>query len=348
MSGLGTTAVPNRRDSVNTFEDFEIMRCPKCTAGKLERSDSHIKCLSCAQTFPITDNIPQLFWPTEWDGSKQDVTDQIKAFYEKTPFPDYDEFDSIGSLVEKARRRVFGRLLDEQIPYGARIIECGCGTGQLTNFLSVAGRTTVGSDMCLNSLRMAQGFKEKNALKRAHFIQMNLFRPCFAPGTFDLVISSGVLHHTADPRLGFDTIAKLVKPHGYILIGLYHKYGRLSTDFRRFIFNITGDHFTRLDSRMGEQISQARKKSWFNDQYKNPHESKHTIAETLVWLKDNGFSFVKSIPKTVMFEPFKASEQLFVPDQLGSKLGMALVERGMMFTGGRDGGFFVVIARKNS
>ena len=241
---------------------------------------------------------------------------------------------------------MFAKLLDEQIPHGARIIECGCGTGQLTNFLSVAGRTAVGSDMCLNSLRMAQDFKEKNALKRAQFIQMNLFRPCFAPGTFDLVVSSGVLHHTSDPYLGFQTISKLVKPNGYILIGLYHKYGRLSTDLRRIIFRMTGDRLAGLDSRMGEKISNARKASWFNDQYKNPHESKHTIAEVLGWLKDAGFSFVKSIPKTVMFEPFAESEQLFVPEHPGGQLSMALVEMGMMFTGGRDGGFFVVIARK--
>ena len=341
-----TVESAQERQSASIFEDLEILRCPKCTDGRLERGDGHFKCLACGQTFTITDNIPQLFWPTEWDGSKADVTDEIKAFYEKTPFPDYDEFDSVGSLVEKARRRVFAKLLDEQIPHGARIIECGCGTGQLTNFLSVAGRTAVGSDMCLNSLRMAQDFKEKNALNRAHFMQMNLFRPCFAPGTFDLVISSGVLHHTSDPYLGFQTISKLVKPKGYILIGLYHKYGRLSTDLRRIIFRATGDRLAGLDSRMGEKISNARKASWFNDQYKNPHESKHTIAEVLGWLQDAGFGFVKSIPKTTMFEPLAESERLFVPEQPGGPLSMALAEMGMMFTGGRDGGFFVVIAQK--
>lgn len=331
---------------VSVFEDLEILRCPKCSKGRLERDAVKFTCLECRQTFPVTDNIPQFFWPTEWDGSKDDVTDRIKAFYEKTPFPNYDDFDSIGSLVEKARRRVFAKMLDDQIPYGARIIECGCGTGQLPSFLSVAGRTAVGADMCLNSLRLAQGFKERNKLKRAHFFQMNLFRPCFAPGTFDLVICSGVLHHTSDPRLGFDTIAKLVKPNGYILIGLYHKYGRLSTDFRRMVFNMTGDRFLGIEPHLREKKSSGRKAAWFLDQYKNPHESKHTVAEVLVWLKEAGFDFVKSIPKTVMFEPFRASEQLFVPEKPGGWLSMTLVELGMMFTAGKDGGFFTVIARK--
>ena len=48
--------------------------------------------------------------------------------------------------------------------HGARVIECGCGTGQLTNFLSVASRTVIGTDLCLNSLKMATAFKDRNAL----------------------------------------------------------------------------------------------------------------------------------------------------------------------------------------
>ena len=30
--------------------------------------------------------------------------DEVRAFYEETPFPSYDEFDSVASLIEKARR----------------------------------------------------------------------------------------------------------------------------------------------------------------------------------------------------------------------------------------------------
>ena len=136
-------------------------------------------------------------------------------------------------MSQKARRGIFAKLLDDQVPPGARIVECGCGTGQLSNFLSVANRTVFGADMCLNSLRLGQRFKQQHGLSRAHFVQMNLFRPVFAPGSFDLVISNGVLHHTAEPFRAFRSISTLVKPGGYILVGLYHRWGRLITDFRR-------------------------------------------------------------------------------------------------------------------
>ena len=62
---------------------------------------------------------------------------------------------------------------------------------------------------------------------------MNLFKPCFNDGTFDAVISNGCLHHTSDPRRAFNKVAKLAKKSGLIIIGLYHKNGRLFTNFRQ-------------------------------------------------------------------------------------------------------------------
>ena len=65
----------------------------------------------------------------------------------------------------------------------------GCGTGQLTNFLSIAHRSVLGVDVCMNSLGLAQKFKVENGLDRASFAQMNLFRPALKDGFFDVVIS---------------------------------------------------------------------------------------------------------------------------------------------------------------
>jgi len=70
------------------------------------------------------------------------------------------------------------------------------------------------------------------------------------------------------------------------LIGLYHKYGRVFTDIRRFIFRMTNNRLRFLDTRLNDtKLNIARKEAWFKDQYKNPHESKHTISEILEWFK---------------------------------------------------------------
>jgi SAM-dependent methyltransferase len=328
-------------------QNIDMFSCPKC-GGDLSFSSASFNCLNCHQPYQELDGIPSLFWPNEWDPSKEDVTDKIKSFYEKTPFPNYDELDNLGGLIDKARKGIFAKLLDDQIPFGTRILECGCGTGQLTNFLSIASRTVIGTDICMNSLKMAKEFKEANDLERAHFYQMNLFLPCFKPQSFDLVIANGVLHHTSDPFLAFKSISNLVKPNGYILIGLYHKYGRLATNLRRVLFSITKDKLKILDPRTtNKDISQAKRNAWFMDQYKNPHESKHTVGEVLQWLDSTNFTFIHSIPKTVPFESIDRSERLFKPDKLGNVFERFIVNIGMVFTGHREGGFFIIIA-KNS
>lgn len=327
-------------------QHHDMLCCPVC-GQDLRVEPEAFHCASGAHVFPAQDHIPSVFAPNEWDGTKKDVTEQIRAFYEENPFPNYDDFDDVGSLIDKARAGLFAKLLDNQIPFGARVIECGCGTGQLSNFLSIANRTVIGTDLCLNSLKMASAFKQENDLNRAHFLQMNLFRPAFKPGSFDLVISNGVLHHTSDPFLGFKSISELVRPGGYILIGLYHRYGRLATDIRRFVFNATNDSMLFLDRHASDtRVSEQKRRAWFMDQYKNPHESKHTVGEVQRWLDEIGFQFVHAVPKTVPFAELQPDEKLFQPERLGSPVERLLVNLGQMITGHQEGGFFITIARR--
>ena len=338
----------NEEAGKQLLQHLELMCCPGC-GGDLELAAESLSCVGCGRCFEIADNVPLLFLPNEWSDTREDITESMKAFYEETPFPNYDEFDSVASLVAKARRGQFAKLLDDQIAPGSRVIECGCGTGQLSNFLSVANRRVIAVDMCVNSLGLAQQFKERNHLTRVDFFQMNLFRPSFKPATFDLVISNGVLHHTSDPFLAFATISKLVKPGGHILIGLYHRYGRLITDLRRLIFGLSNNPFTFLDPNLRTgalEPGSAKWKAWFMDQYKNPHESKHTLGQTIGWMEKIGFEFVTSIPASKPFRPPEDAIQLFEPEAPGGWLERSLVELGMIGGGSQEGGFFVVIGKR--
>jgi hypothetical protein len=147
--------------------------------------------------------------------------------------------------------------------------------------------------------------------------------------------------------LGFRTIARLVRPRGYLLVGLYHRYGRTITNIRRQIFRVGGDRFSFLDPNLRKRESSASKKrAWFMDQYKHPHESRHTIREVLGWLDSAGLRFVKSIPKTNGL-PFQPGERLFVPEPPGSGVQQVLAELSMSLTGSREGGFFIVIAQRS-
>ena len=327
---------------------LEMFMCPACTGSlNISQDGNTVECAACRRSFACDHGIPLLFWPSEW-ASDNDVTDMVKAFYEETPFPHYDDLDSSESLRVKAEKGIFARLLNEQIPYGAKILECGCGTGQLSNFLGLAwGRTVFATDICLNSLKLGHHFKVHNDVGNVSFVQMNLFRPVFRPETFDFVISNGVLHHTRDPFLGFRSILTCLKKGGFIIVGLYNAYGRLITDLRRFVFRLSGDRLRFLDPRLRTaDLGLVRKQAWFMDQYTHPHESKHTIDEVLGWFDRSGVEFVKSIPKTTVSESFLPQEGLFEPSSRGSALDHVLVQLSMLLGGGREGGFFSMIGRK--
>ena len=325
----------------------EILRCPRCSES-LDLAGDSLHCVKCVYDFPVEDDIPMLFWPNEWEDGASDVTEEVKDFYEDTPFPSYDDFDTMESLARKAREGIFARILDDQVPSRIRIIECGCGTAQLSNFLSAANREVYATDICVNSLRMGKAFADQNSSANVRFVQQNLFRPVFKPGSFHLVISNGVLHHTSEPKRAFDSIARLVAPGGYILIGLYHKYGRLACDARRIFYRLTGERFKGMDQEMARSdASDARREAWFNDQYRHPHESKHTIGETLGWLEEAGFSFVNSIPSSHLFSPIANDFKIFEANEPAGAIERSLAEMLMTLSGGRDNGFFVMVGRKN-
>jgi ubiquinone/menaquinone biosynthesis C-methylase UbiE/uncharacterized protein YbaR (Trm112 family) len=324
----------------------KIICCPNCRDSSLVIQNNSLECKRCNIEFLEIDKIPRLFIEQNEFVGLNKVTPKVREFYEGTPFPNYDEFDSVASLIDKASQGVFAKLLNEQLPYQMPILEVGCGTGQLTNFLSTSNRTAIGVDMSLNSLRLGQAFKENFKLPRSHFFQMNLFFPIFKDESFPVVISNGVLHHTYSTKKAFESIARLVKPGGYIIIGLYHKFGRILTDLRRIGFNVLGNQHTFMDPRLKENVDQNIRHAWFMDQYKNPHETKHTVSEVMQWFKEFGFSFINSIPKTVLGQEFSPKEELFIPQKPGGTFERSIAEFLNLFLHSNEGGFFTVIGKK--
>jgi ubiquinone/menaquinone biosynthesis C-methylase UbiE len=206
-------------------------------------------------------------------------------------------------------------------------------------------RTVLGTDLSVNSLKLANKFREKNRIRNLKFIQMNLFQPVFKAEMFDVVICNGVLHHTSDPFGGFQSISKLVKKGGYIIIGLYNKYGRIFTDIRRYIFALTGDSLTSLDPRIGSKnFSPYKKHTWFMDQYKNPHESKHTFDDVINWFEKTGFEFVNSIPN-ISGKPVTPDTKLFEADTKRTKIRRLSTQLEMVLSD-KEGGFYTIIGVK--
>jgi SAM-dependent methyltransferase len=325
----------------------DILECP-ATGKPLRPEGGALAVAGSDRRYPATDGIPNLFVPTTPSAGHVDVTEMVKAFYEETPFPNYDDLDSRESLARKGHRNLFAALFDAQIPKGAVVLEAGCGTGQLTNFLGMAPyRRVIGGDICLNSLRLAKGFRDRYSIRNNVFLQMNLFRPPFRDASFDLVVSNGVLHHTGDPAGGFSALVRKLKPGGIIVIGLYNSYARLPTLWRRWLFARFGQSMHFLEPRLGRPANLDRQRAWFMDQYRHPHESRHSMDEVLGWFADAGVEFLAGVPHPDG-SAFKLEETLFAPHPPGSRFARVSTQLGMLLAGGTDGGLFIMIGRKHA
>ncbi len=104
---------------------------------------------------------------------------------------------------------------------GKRVLEAGCGSG----FESLSlDRVTKGeiNGFDLNLSLLQNGPK----LDSRPFINVSvasLYALPVRPASFDLVYSSGVLHHTYSTKAGFDEIFKYMAPEGMIYIWVYAK-----------------------------------------------------------------------------------------------------------------------------
>jgi len=98
---------------------------------------------------------------------------------------------------------------------GKRVLDAGCGMGRWLHFASRAGAQIVGMDVS-PAVDVAAA-RERDA----DFVQADLRWPPFAPSSFDLVYSLGVLHHLEHPPSGIASLAPLVRPGGELRIYVY-------------------------------------------------------------------------------------------------------------------------------
>ena len=288
--------------------------------------------------FKSFSNIPDLFI-----SDKSEISNIQSDFYNDVKFPNYDDIENFGNLIDKANKSVFAKMLDDEIPVGAKVLEAGCGTGQLSIFLSRYNRQIYGIDLSKGSLIEATKFMKKNSINNVKLYRMNIFKLFFDQNTFDVVISNGVLHHTHNAELAFRNICKTLKNNGIIVVGLYHKFGRIFHNFRKFLIRNFGRTFKILDKRFRDNLSSKKVYAWYKDQYENPSETVHTLKEVIKWFEANDIEYLSSIP----FD-FYPDEKLFSKKILKSSFEYFLEEFLLTFNLRQiyEGGFFIVIGKK--
>ena len=278
-------------------------------------------------------------------------TKKVTDFYKITPFPNYKNDDNKQSILEKGNKNILAQQYKKFIGYNKKVLEVGCGTGQLSIFFSIGtNNQIVGFDPTIQSLNLAKKFADENEISNIEFVNADIFDDVLVDNYFDFVWCNGVLHHTKNPYKAFEIVAKSLKDKGYILLGLYNKIGRIRTLIRKYLSKIFGKKFLELfdPTLKNLKISDQERISWINDQYFHPIESLHSLDEVLTWFEKNDIEFINSIP-SCDFEVSQDFENLFEKKSKGNFYSRIVNQFFMIFNKlGSDGGLFIVIGKKNN
>jgi len=312
----------------------ELLACPVCAA----RLDPNLMCSRCGVEFDAPEGIPSLRLP---GGARTDV---VRQFYEHTPFPGYPDRDSLHALRARAERSMFARLLDEAIPGNARIVDVGCGTGQMSLYLARADRLVVGADISRPSLRLGAAAATRFGMDGVLFVETDLQQAALAKNYFDVVFSSGVVHHTPDPRATFAHLVRLARPGGTIVLGVYNAFARIPLRLRRVVARISGFRFIPFDPVLRDRRNEpARREAWLRDQYQHPEEHRHTLAEVQGWFDENDAEFLRSYPSAVLGEEPKELFGRAVDNWYAEGW---LAQLGWMHQLGHEGGLFFTVGQR--
>ncbi|MBB4730422.1 class I SAM-dependent methyltransferase [Xanthomonas arboricola] len=167
--------------------------------------------------------------PSEAETAKpRRTTSEVRAMYEKFPYPS----PIVGEGVIRDNANMLSVLFPDEDFAGKRILDAGCGTGQRANGVAkmFPDALVTGVDMTSASLEVAREMARKNGIDNIEFLQCDLLK--LDLGTrFDVIISSGVMHHLEDPAKGLRNLRAHLTDSGVAMIWLYHSLG----EYERFL-----------------------------------------------------------------------------------------------------------------
>jgi SAM-dependent methyltransferase len=108
-----------------------------------------------------------------------------------------------------------------------RILCAGCGSSQAPLIaLNNPDCSVLGIDLSKTSLAHSKRLREQHRLANLELRQMSLLDVGQLNRSFDLIVSTGVLHHLPNPEAGLKALADVLDPSGSMAIMLYGKTGR--------------------------------------------------------------------------------------------------------------------------
>ncbi len=202
-----------------------------------------------------------------------------------------------------------------------RILVAGCGTVQASVIAYRNPRSqVVGIDISDASLGHQRYLRETFGLENLELYQGDLREVGKIGGTFDLIVSTGVLHHMAEPLEGLKALKSVLARDGAMLIMVYGAVGRTGVYLMQDVFRRIGlaqtpedIAFARyvLDALPADHPVQAYRAravdlghdAGFVDTFLHPQDRAYSVPQLLDWVESASLGF-QSWMEIAHYEPW--------------------------------------------
>ena len=188
-----------------------------------------------------------------------DPSERVRGIYEKHPYPASLGAPSAGLWWQLAPMEWINSVWQSERPSPRRILVAGCGTGLEAFALRrrFPGAEIVAVDFSPRSIAAARDAQEASRrARRIRFLVADLADRRFASlagGGFDFVSCHGVLSYIAQPGRALRNLARCLKLHGAIYLGV-NGAGHFSVGARPFLSALG---FDMAELRDGQRLWQA-------------------------------------------------------------------------------------------
>ena len=158
------------------------------------------------------------------------VSQKVRNQYEENPYPRWkyinkiyqtDCFSDLNNDISPNRISLNKETIEKTI------LIAGCGTGQqLARKTFYKDATVLAVDLSLSSLALAKRKMQELNSKNIEFLHSDILNLKKIKRKFHIVECMGVLHHLDDPEAGLSILLDLLKPQGYLKLGLYSELAR--------------------------------------------------------------------------------------------------------------------------
>jgi len=299
--------------------DVTILRCPRCGGDLRTGVDGRLEC-GCGAAYPVVDGIPRFVRP-----SGDRAEERTRRAFEI----EWQRFGGEERLYGGTAAESMRLLLDEfnqpelsaQWVRGRRVLDGGCGHGRYVRGMAELGADAYGIDL---GFGIDVAARRCAGIANVALVQGSLLEPPFAPRSFDLVFSKGVVHCTPDPAGAVARMAELVKPGGYLFVWVYPRYPNWFLLSQEAIRHVTkrmppglliplsfaaapflgvmlrrgvgvATHATATDRSFARTTLRERAQMVY-DWYSPWYQSYHSPQEVADWLRRSGFTDLRSCP----------------------------------------------------